>query len=65
MSVTLSGASSSSAAALAATLLSAAVDMEDALAQQPNLALMWHLLYDPQWQVGIFSCFGLSSGSLP
>lgn len=47
MSVSFSGSSSSLVAAL-----SAAVDMDAALNQQGNLPLMWHLLYDPQWQVG-------------
>lgn len=28
------------------------VDVAAALAQHKNLALMWHLLYDPDWQVG-------------
>ena len=47
MSVTWSGSSNPSLAAA----LSAAVDMDAALNQQDNLALMWHLLYDPNWQV--------------
>ena len=47
MSVTYSGSSTPSLAAA----LAAAVDMDVALSQQDNLALMWHLLYDPNWQV--------------
>jgi len=34
-----------------AASVSLAVDMDAALSEQGNLALMWHLLYDPQWQV--------------
>ena len=48
MSVTYSGSSNPSLAAA----MSAAVDMDAALSQHDNLALMWHLLYDPKWQVG-------------
>lgn len=29
----------------------AALDVEAGLSQHANLALVWHLLYDPQWQV--------------
>ena len=47
MSVTYSGSSTPSLAAA----LAAAVDMDVALSQQDNLALMWHLLYDPNRQV--------------
>lgn len=44
--------STSSSCLAASAALSAAVDMDAELAQQPNLPLMWALLYDPLWQVG-------------
>lgn len=43
---------SSSGCLAASAALSAAVDMDAALAQQPNLPLVWALLHDPLWQVG-------------
>lgn len=52
MSATYSGYSNPSLAAA----MSAAVDMDAELSQQDNLALMWHLLYDPKWQVGHIIC---------
>ncbi|KAL4439722.1 hypothetical protein ABPG75_002723 [Micractinium tetrahymenae] len=47
----MSVGSSCSGCQAASAALSAAVDMDAALAQQPNLPLMWALLYDPLRQL--------------
>lgn len=47
----MSVSSSASSATLTGAPLPPAIDMDAALSQQANLALMWHLLYDPNWQL--------------